>query len=302
MYSTNQIRTGLIVFLVFIGLTACGGDGGSDGGSSTGKADFTPDCNAVSAYVPTTQPQITTSTLGAATTSLIIMHGKNGSPYGSHLQSFYTDMAAKGYDVIAPNMPWAGTAWDGTLCEAMVYIDQLAAAEITLGKNVVVVGHSMGGVHALIYGASEPPVGVQAIVAIAPGHMPHLSTKFQNETAADVSRAKSMVSNGQGDQIDSFITLNSGTPVTLNTTPNIYLSYHALDQYPNIYGVLPKIDLPVMWIAGDTDRLTTIYGMASLAGEITSSDSDYQLLNGTHLGVVANTPIPLGVWLNGLGI
>jgi pimeloyl-ACP methyl ester carboxylesterase len=218
------------------------------------------------------------------------------------LQSFYTDMAAQGYDVIAPYMPWSSTTWDGSLCEAMAYLDQLAETEIAQGKEVVVVGHSMGGVHALIYGATEPPTGVRAIVPIAPGHMPHQSSVFQRTIAPDISRAKSMEANGQGDAYDSFVTLNSGAQVTLNTTPNIYLSYHDLDEFPDILGVLPRINLPVLWFAGDADNLTAVYGMANLASKIDSANSSYQLLSGNHLGVVANTPTPLGTWLTSLGI
>jgi pimeloyl-ACP methyl ester carboxylesterase len=230
------------------------------------------------------------------------MHGKTGSPYGSHLQSFYSDMADQGYDVVAPFMPWSSMTWEGDLCEAMAYIDELAGAEIAMGKEVVVVGHSMGGVAALIYGATEPPAGVAAIVPIAPGHMPHQSMVLQNSVSADVSRAKSLVDSGQGDDYDSFETRNNGTQVAINTTPNIFLSYHALDQFPDMRSVLPRIELPVLWFAGSADNLTTAYKMAELYGYIDSASSSYQVLGGTHLGVVANTPTPLGTWLSGLGI
>jgi pimeloyl-ACP methyl ester carboxylesterase len=72
----------------------------------------------------------------------------------------------------------------------MAYIDEIAEAEITQGKDMVMVGHSMGGAHALIYGTTEPPAGVRAIVPIVPGHIPHISSTFQNRIAADISRAQ----------------------------------------------------------------------------------------------------------------
>lgn len=292
---------GLGIFLAL--LSACGGGGGGDdSGDPSGDIPFTLDCSTATAYIPSNTPLTIASTTDPAKTTLIVMHGKNGFPTAAHLQTFYTAMAAQGYDVIAPYMPWSGTTWNGSLCEAMAYIDQLAEAEITQNKDVVIVGHSMGGVHALIYGATEPPAGVKAIVPIAPGHMPHQSSVFQNAVAVDVSRAESLVASGQGDVVDSFETRNNGTQVAINTTPNIYLSYHALDQFPDIHGVLPNIDLPVLWFAGDMDNLTTAYNMAGLADEITSADSEYQLLSGTHLAVVTNTPMPLGTWLASLGI
>ena len=287
--------------ILVVALSACGGGGGS-GGASGDPPVFSLDCSGATAYSPAGVPQITTSTVGAATTTLIFMHGKTGSPYASFLQSFYTDMAAQGYDVIAPYMPWSGNTWDGTVCEAMAYIDQLAGEQSALGKDVVVVGHSMGGVHALIYGATEPPAGVKAIVPIAPGHMPQLSAGFQTTVAADVARAESLVASGQGDTYHTFITPNGGVTETITTTPEIYLSYHAVDRFPDMRAVLPEIELPVLWFAGDADNITTVYNMAGLAADITSPNSEYQLLSGTHLGVVANTPAPLGTWLSGLGI
>ncbi|KPJ92452.1 MAG: hypothetical protein AMJ53_09370 [Gammaproteobacteria bacterium SG8_11] len=299
LYKLNNWALVLLIAL----LSACGGGGGDDSEPTDDVITFNLDCSAAMAYSPSNAPNTIDSTNGIAGTTLIVLHGKTGTPYGGHLQSFYSGMAAQGYDVIAPYMPWSGTSWDGDLCEAMAYIDQLAEAEIAQGKDVVVVGHSMGGVHALIYGATEPPAGVKAIVPIAPGHMPHQAIGFQNTVAADVSRAKTLVANGDGNTTGySFITPNNGIKVTLNTTPNIYLSYHSLDQFPDIRGVLPLIEIPVFWVAGNQDNLTTTYNMAGLFGEINSANSKYEPLEGTHSGVVANTPTPLGAWLSGLGI
>ena len=294
---------GLVIFVALLG--ACGG-GGGDGTSDPGGGNvvaYTLDCSAAAAYTPVNTPFRMDSTSGiAATSTLIVMHGKTGSPYAAHLQSFYSYMAAQGYDIVAPFMPWSSTTWGGDLCEAMAYIDQLAETEIALGKDVVVVGHSMGGVAALIYGATEPPAGVQAIVPIAPGHMPHQSMVLQNSVAEDVSRAKSLVASGMGDVYGSFETRNNGTQVAISTTPDIYLSYHALDQFPDMRSALPRIELPVLWFAGSEDNLTTAYKMAELFGNINSAGSSYQVLSGSHLGVVANTPVPLGNWLSGLNI
>ena len=298
LYKLNYWGLGILIALV----SACGGGGGNDGGGDSPGIAFTLDCSAVPAYNPANPPRITSSTAGSANTTLVVLHGKSGSPSANHLQTFYTDMAGKGYDVIAPYMPWSGTTWDGNVCEAMTYIDQLAQAEIDQGKDVVVVGHSMGAVHALIYGATEPPSGVQAIVPIAPGHMPHQSTGFQIAVADEINRANSLVANNQGYQYYDFDTPNNGNPITISTTPNIYLSYHALDQFPDMRGVLPIIDLPVLWIAGTEDNLTNVYNMAGLAAEINSADSGYRLLSGTHLGVVANAPNSIEAWLTGLGI
>ena len=263
--------------------------------------DYQVDCSSSASYAPATPPVILSS--GATTTTVIVMHGKAGAPLDVYLLPLYTALSDGGYDVVAPYMPWRDTVWDGSMCEAMNYVDDLAAIEAAKGNNVVIAGHSMGGAHALIYAASSPPADVKAVVTLAPGHFPHLELPllivFDPITAASITssltKAEDMVAGGNGDQLSTFDTLIpdlSNPLLQITATANDYLSYHALDQYPDINDVLPPIRLPVLWLAGDVDPLTDFYNMAALAGELSNPDSSYQLVTGDHLGMVANTAGP----------
>ncbi len=321
-----KIKLFAVCITVLTTLIACGGGGDSLGGTTGGTGgDPIPDpgtggtgsntlasldCTAATAFDPVafgfstpivTSPDLTM--VGDTNTTVILMHGKTGSPASSSLASLQTDMADMGYNVVAPVMPWSTNRWEGTLCEGMAYINQLAELEIADGREVVIAGHSMGGVYALIYGVTQPSSVVKALVTIAPGHMMHVANLLQTTTAADVQRAKNLVSIGDGDIVkNDFVTLNSGVIQILTTTANRYLTYHDLEVVPNMNFVLPNITLPVLWFAGEDDRLTALEGMEALAATITSTGSDYQALPAGHLGVVALTPDPLDIWLIGLGL
>jgi len=273
--------------------------------------EYSVDCSSFATYAPTTAPVITLSTGAAATTTVIVMHGKASSPL--YLSPFFTELANAGYDVVAPYMPWNDTTWDGAMCEAMNYIDSLAAQEAVKNMNVIVAGHSMGGAHALIYAATVPAAEVKGIIAMAPGHFPHLElpllTALDPGTAAiiisSITSAESMVDSGLGDMDGTFDTLfpDLNNPIlTISATADNYLSYHALDQYPDINDVLPVIKLPVLWLAGLDDDLRTLYNMATLSSLITSQNSDYQIVSGDHLGMVSNSATPIDAWVFSLGL
>ena len=288
----------IVALTIFYGCSSSG-----DGGASTvPPPSYKVDCSSSATYAPINAPVVTLSTGAPATVSVIVMHGKTGSPNSDHLPPLYTYLSNAGYDVIAPYMPWSGLDWDGSLCEAMNYIDSLAALEAAKGRSVIVAGHSMGGAHSLIYAATSHSSEVNGIVSLAPGHFPHLSNLMQTVTAPSISLAESMVASGNGDTIATFDILNSGVTLQITASANDYLSFHALDQYPDINDVLPVITLPVLWLAGDADPITIGYNMAVLFTQITSANSDHQVITGDHKGVVSNTGAPITAWLSTLGL
>jgi len=288
------------VLLSLLSLTAC--SSGSDGGSITAPPVYSVDCSTSATYVPVNAPLITLSTGATATTSIIMMHGKTGSPLSSHLPPLYIGLANAGYDVIAPYMPWSGLTWDGSMCESMNYIDSLASQEAAKGRNVIVAGHSMGGAHSLIYGATAPNNEVKGLITLAPGHFPHLSNNIQTVTAASIVLAESMVASGNGDDLATFDMLNTGVIIQITASAVDYLSFTALDQYPDINDVLPVITLPVLWLAGDADPITVGYDMATLSSQIASANSDYQVISGDHKSMVANSVAPIVAWLSSLSL
>ena len=269
--------------------------------------EYAVDCSPFPAHTPSSIVSIPSSTRPAVTT-VIVMHGKTSIPADPGLLALYDELALAGYDVIAPDMPWSDTLWDGSMCAAMNLIDELAAGEAAMGRDVVVAGHSMGGAHALIYTVTTPSPAVKAIIAMAPGHFPHLEGIAQILIADEIARAENLVAAGLGDNDDTFGTLLPD-PIALvqlvqiGITPNNYLSFHALDQYPDIRDILPATRLPVLWLAGADDALTDFYGMAELFGSITSQGSTYDpTVTGDHLDMVASSASPMLAWLLGLGL
>jgi pimeloyl-ACP methyl ester carboxylesterase len=184
----------------------------------------------------------------------------------------------------------------------MNYINNITSQEIAKGNNVIVAGHSMGGAHALIYGVTTFTDEVEAIVAMAPGHFPHLSSLMQAVTAPSIALAESMVASSNGDSLATFDILLTGETIQITASANDYLSYHALDQYPDVNDVLPAITLPVLWLAGDSDPLTTSIKMDVLSSQITSQNSDYVVVSGDHKTMVSSSGAPIDVWLSSLGL
>ncbi|MDH5392009.1 MAG: alpha/beta hydrolase [Gammaproteobacteria bacterium] len=293
-----------ILFLLLAITYTLIGCGGGNGGGYTNNSLTQLDCTGATAFDPVTAghaaPLITDASGTSKNTTIILTHGKTAVPYAAHYLSFQTDMAALGYKVIAPYMTWSTTTWRGSLCESMAYINQLAQAEIDAGQSVVLAGHSMGGAYALMYGVTQPAISLKAIITIAPGHFIHLSNNMQTTTAADVTRAKDLENNGMGDVLYTFVTLNNGSSQSLSTTATSYLSYHDRSRVPAIADYASNITMPVLWMSGSNDSLTTNQNHAALAATITSSGSDYQLIASDHLGIVALTPDAIDTWLSSL--
>lgn len=297
-------RAVLLILLFSQAIISCGGGSGGGSSGSTNRDLSSLDCTGTDAFDPVAaglvSPIVTPATGADKNTTIILMHGKTGQPGASFLASFQTDLAALGYKVIAPSMTWSTLTWHGELCEGMAYINELAEAELNAGQSVVLAGHSMGAVYSLMYGVTQPASAIKAIIAIAPGHFMHQSNRLQTTTASDVARAKNLEANNMGDILDTYVTLNGGADQSITTTATRYLSFHDLDRVPSVTLFAPDITLPVLWISGSNDPLTTNQNHAGFAALINSTNSEYQNLTADHLGVVALTPDPIDTWLEGL--
>ncbi|MEA1987891.1 MAG: alpha/beta hydrolase [Pseudomonadota bacterium] len=295
------------IFMFSVVVASCGGGSGGNSSDISNDADVAAStesslsCVGATAFDPIASglgsPIITSAVGTPQHTTIILMHGKTGSPYASFLESFQSDLAALGYKVIAPFMPWSSTTWQGSLCEGMAYINSLASPEIAAGQDVVLAGHSMGAAYSLMYGVTQPSSTIKAIISIGPGHFMHVSNKLQSTTASDVTRARELEANDSGDVLDTFVTLNGGSSQEIATTATRYLSFHDLERVPNVNLYAQSITLPVLWISGSDDPLTTNQNHQQLAASITSVNSEFQLLSEDHQGVVALTPNPINTWL-----
>ena len=287
----------MAVFLI----TACGGGSGT---SYTASSSFDLTCDINTAYMPALVPDVTTATTStAATTTVIALHGKNGAPTRSHMISLAADLNAQGYDVSMPYMPWHDFEWDGSLCDAMSYVNSLIADEKNAGKNIILLGHSLAGPIVLSYAALSNTTKPDAVVVLAPGHFVHNSSVLKNLHAASVLSATDRVNAGLGDDIvaDTFQTSNEGTLKTITTTPNIYLSYHDTKQFPDIKSSIPLVTKPVLWLAGLNDSLTTSAKVLGIIDTLPSAANySYEEIAGTHFTLVENVTAVLDPWFQGL--
>lgn len=291
--------------------------------------DLPANLDGLTDYVPITyfsdyaDPMVVNETTEATDVTIILMHGKNGSPWFSNQIALANELAALGFKVVAPTMPWGRKlyytlnadrtdwvshtyfAWDGDMCQAMNYIQTLVADERALNRRVLLMGHSMGGRHALIYGYLNEGDDILGVITSAPGGLIPLARRAMTETAASREKAKNLVSAGDGDVLETFQTLNTNGLQTITTTANIYRTYHEPDPdavpdrtySPDISNVLANVTEPVLWVVGTDDALKTFYESNNLFGRLPqNSENRYRVLPGDHLSVLLNESTPIYEW------
>lgn len=287
--------------LTILVLTACNGGSSSSGGTPPSVPTFDLTCDMTLSFTPVASPIVTAGT-GTPDTTVIALHGKNGSALSSTVATLATDLSAQGYDVIRPYMPWSNFNWTGSLCDAIAYLNSLIETEINAGNSVILLGHSLGNPIIWSYAALSNTTKPDAIVGVAPaGHFVGVSMNFDNLHAADVTRAENMVIAGDGDVIDTFQTVNGGTMQNISTTPNIYLSYHSPDQFPDIRSSISLVNEPTLWLAGDTDPLTSsAINLGVIDVVNTKSNFDYRVITGDHFTIIDNVTGELDPWYQAL--
>ena len=232
-------------------------------------------------------------------TTVIALHGKNGSPTRS-LVGLPADLNAQGYDVSMPYMPWHDFDWNGTLCEGMSYINSLIVAENNAGRSVILLGHSLAGPIVLGYTALANSTKPDAVTVMAPGHFVNNSFVLADLHAPSLLLAFAKVAAGLGDEIDTFQTSNSGL-VDISTTANIYLSYHDPDQFPDILASIGVVTEPILWLAGQDDSLTNSAIVLGIIDAILGLlNFDYREIAGNHFSLVNNVPAELDPWYQSL--
>ena len=228
----------------------------------------------------------------------ILIHGKNGAPSRTHIQSLTSDLSNDGFDVVVPQMPWSGINWNGTLCNGIEQMNNLVDAEKTAGNSVVLIGHSLAGPIVLAYEALENTTASDGLLVLAPGHLVPQSSVLASEHAASIAKAESLIAQDLGAVESTFETYNGGVSVTLTTTPEIYLSYHSDSQFPNIKTSLPIVDVPILWLAGIDDPLTSVVeNTFGITDKIPAGENNiYKVVAGDHFTVVDSVLAELNPW------
>lgn len=231
---------------------------------------------------------------------IVFLHGKRGNPGTDHNDKFIKKMRGAGFTVVAPLMPWSQKrGYDGSREQGLELIDAAIAAT---GKDkVVVVGHSMGGMGVLQYGAANPDDRVSGLITVAPGHDPNLSGRIRNLTADAAAGACDQRDAGNGRVRSDYPEQNNRNQYNINATAEYYCSYYSVNEYPDTSQIVSGIKRPLLWVAGDGDRLTQVYEMEMLADEIPASTGGrYMELSGKHKSVLFNNTDTMIAWINEL--
>ena len=230
---------------------------------------------------------------------IVLIHGKNGRP--EQLTPLATALAGQGYLTEQPEMCWSrGRIYDrpylDCLNEIGAAVDRLNARDATA---IVLLGMSLGGNGALGYGARHP--NLKGIITLVPGHAPEFISR-RPEIAADLSRARTLVSSGQGDVKTVFSDVNVRSVAygfVVETTPNIYLSFFA----PDSAGVMPanagRISAPILYVSAEGDPSQR--GRGYIFDRVPKHPlNKYVTVIADHVGVPAVSQEIVLNWLKGL--
>jgi len=195
---------------------------------------------------------------------LVLLHGKLGSPMGESPARrraiggrLVYALKSAGYLVATPETCWSDRRqFDRVYADCLKEIDAVIAGLRQQGAvGIVVGGLSMGGNAAIAYGALHSDL--LGVIALSPADDPVAKMRRMPAIAADVARARDLVTRGEGDKRDGFADFNTGPrgfiDMTVHTTPRIYLSFFAPDSLANIAANTAKLAMPLLWVAGSSD-------------------------------------------------
>ena len=193
--------------------------------------------------------------------ALIFMHGKNSRHDGRVMIRLADKIAAEGFRVYLPRMPWS-QEWDGTHQDATAALDALVALAAKDGKKAVVGGQSMGAMFSLVYRPADPPAAVVGKVLTSPGQMLDLiplGTPFWKSITPSLEQAKALEAAGKGKERVRLTSTNTmgaqSFEESYNITPEIFLSFHDLARFPSVKAALAVTTVPVFWAVGTRDPI-----------------------------------------------
>ena len=285
------MRSLIIISFSFVFLSACGTT------SQSTKKLSTPSSYSTDSWV-TTLSKDAKKTVAKKDTGIVFLHGKRGNPDLSHNSEFISKMADLGYTVIAPLMPWSEKRdYMGSREQGMEVVT--AAVNALDTKKVVVVGHSMGGMGVLQYGARGVPSKVVGLISVAPGHDPNNAYKLLELTRDDASRACELLAAGKGKERSNFPEMNAGKPYMIYASAEYYCTHYSVNEYPDSQKISRKIKTPLFILSGKDDRLTDVYSHGRIYTSLPeNSKNKHAVLSGGHLDVLYKHTDVLSQWID----
>ncbi|WP_457281882.1 alpha/beta hydrolase [Polaromonas sp. P5_D5] len=192
---------------------------------------------------------------------VLMLHGKNpGSNNDPNMSRIKPVLEGAGMVVLFPDMPWSRTRyldgnWDKAMAEMAGHVKTLRSQGAT---KIVIAGHSIGVPAAMSFAARGGDV--QALVLLAPGHVPVSYYRvLQNTTVREsVDEARKLVADGKGDSRERFTDINQGKQLPVAATAKDYLSYFDPASDAEMGVTAPRIPpgTPVLTVVGDEDWIS----------------------------------------------
>ncbi|MEO6016336.1 MAG: alpha/beta hydrolase [Polaromonas sp.] len=192
---------------------------------------------------------------------VLMLHGKNpGSNNDPNMSRLKPVLEGAGMLVLFPDMPWSRGRyldgnWDKAMAEMAVHVQTLRSQGAT---KIVIAGHSMGAPAAMSFAARGGDV--QALVLLAPGHVPARYYASQQNTSVrdSVDEARKLVAAGKGDSRERFSDINQGKQLPVMATAKDYLSYFDPASDADMGVTAPRIPAgtPVLTVVGDEDGIS----------------------------------------------
>ena len=203
---------------------------------------------------------VSPSALAQERIGILILHGKSpGNPNDPNFSSLKSRFEGEGWLARLPDMPWSRMRYlDGNWDQAMQEIAEHVRALREQGATrIVLMGHSMGVPAALSHAARGGDV--QALVLLAPGHVPLLYDTLPGLSAVhdSIQKARELVAAGKGGERERFIDINQGRQQPLITSAVNFLSYFdpASDAEMSVTAPRLPAGLPVFTSVGEKDPL-----------------------------------------------
>lgn len=223
---------------------------------------------------------------------VLMLHGKNpGSNNDPNMSRLKPVLEGAGMQVLYPDMPWSRGRyldgnWDKAMAEMAAHVQTLRSQGAT---KIVIAGHSMGVPAAMGFAARGGDV--QALVLLAPGHVPARYYAFQQNTSVrdSVDEARKLVAAGKGDSRERFTDINQGKQLPVVTTAKDYLSYFDPASDGEMSVTAPRIPAgtPVLTVVGDEDGISK-YAKPYFADKLPANPkSQYLEIKANHL----STPV-----------
>lgn len=177
---------------------------------------------------------------------VVLIHGKAGGT--GPLNAIDRQLKSAGAVTTIPRMSWASSyrTYDETLAEVARAI---AAVRAQGARKVALAGHSLGANVSLGYAAKFG--GVDAVIAMAPGHRPEFIVTVAGDSLA---RAKGMVAAGRGGERARFTDFNQGQTYEITTTAAAYDSFFDPDGPAHMSRTAGRVRAPILWLIGSDDR------------------------------------------------